>query len=627
MLDLIFLVLFIALPIAIWLISRSLTLLAVGLAFGFGLAGNAVQTAIALGMDWSVRGLQWFAVVVMTVVLLIAVRHRSPARSLRRQFLIVVVPALFIGLFLVAMRLLAPGSPEPLTAVGYLINHPLAEDNAKWLHLTAQLADGRFIEFNGYAGGPLLLVMAMMAALVSVLSTIVFGGVNEVAVATNTVVGTQFLLITLVPFVFAPFAERRIRTAQLPRLRLPAPAVLIAVFTVFLASAVVTSYGHLSLQYVLLILVLWASVFITPVPGRARLLMTLTIATTASVWLPLNVLGLSLLAVSIMWVIRRRDWVGLGLTVLTIVLTWNALISSVLFLLGFASDDGSVSVEESIVSSGPLVDVAQSLFSAPGGVEQIAPLVGALALASVLFALWYIAGGSAFGWRPLMPFAPIVILAGYVVLILMADAVKTGSAPNYGSHKLLFALVIMALAATLPIAVASLGPSQPGMTTVRWMAVGGIVILLSVDTLLPRALSALSPVLWPNVDAAAPRYWAAAEVKPTANQPIASLPIACVVAPPESPQPTGLPLGQEAYSCTRLLLGMSGLEGGAPVLVNWLQTDWLSNTSTWDTYRASIIEGTQTLNDRSVIVMKSDGTVAGLTTLGTLIERNPASSG
>ena len=72
---------------------------------------------------------------------------------------------------------------------------------------------------------------------------------------------------------------------------------------------------------------------------------------------------------------------------------------------------------------------------------------------------------------------------------------------------------------------------------------------------------------------------------------------------------------------------MSGLEGGAPVLVNWLQTDWLSNTSTWDTYRASIMEATQTLNDRSVIVMKSDGTVAGLTTLGTLIERNPASSG
>jgi hypothetical protein len=50
------------------------------------------------------------------------------------------------------MRLAAPGSPTPLSAVGYLVNHPLAEDNAKWLHLGAQLADGRDIVFNGYAG-------------------------------------------------------------------------------------------------------------------------------------------------------------------------------------------------------------------------------------------------------------------------------------------------------------------------------------------------------------------------------------------------------------------------------------------------------------------------------------------
>ena len=53
-------------------------------------------------------------------------------------------------------------------------------------HLTAQLADGRAIEFSGYAGGPLLLVMAVMAALISVLSMALLGGVSEVAVAANT---------------------------------------------------------------------------------------------------------------------------------------------------------------------------------------------------------------------------------------------------------------------------------------------------------------------------------------------------------------------------------------------------------------------------------------------------------
>ena len=213
MVDVLLLIAFLALPIAAWLVSRSLLFVAVWLGLGIGVVGNVVQGTIALGAAWDVRGLQLLLVAVMAAVVVLGWWRRrsgSAGGSVVRQLVTIVVPALVIGVYLLAMRLLAPDNPGPLSAVGYLINHPQAEDNAKWLHLSAQLADGRDIAFSGYAGGPLLLVMAGMAALIAVLSSILLGGVNEVAVAANTVVGTQFLLIALVPFAFAVFAEKKV---------------------------------------------------------------------------------------------------------------------------------------------------------------------------------------------------------------------------------------------------------------------------------------------------------------------------------------------------------------------------------------------------------------------------------
>ena len=229
--------LYMLLPLLAWWISRSATLVVVSTALGIGLAGNLVQTTIALGLDWNVRGLQYLVLAVFVLVLLKATVMNRMGISLggmtgSRQFIVLGIPALAIGAFLILMRLMAPDSPGSLTAVGYLINHPLAEDNAKWLNLTSQLAQGSDISFNGYAGGPLLVVMSAVAALIAVLSTIMLGGVNEVAVATNTLLGTQFLLIALVPFAFAPIAERGFLGGGLAARRVPAAAIWTGMFVV-----------------------------------------------------------------------------------------------------------------------------------------------------------------------------------------------------------------------------------------------------------------------------------------------------------------------------------------------------------------------------------------------------------
>ncbi len=631
MTQFIFVVLFTLLPILAWWISRNATLVVVSIALGFGLAGNLVQTTIAFGVGWTVYGLQLLVLaVLLIIVLMVTWLSRRAVVSLgsrRRQFLVLGVPALMIGVGLIVLRLMAPDSAGALTAVGYLISHPLAEDNAKWLHLTSQLAQGSEIAFNGYAGGPLVLVMSVVASLISVLSVIMLGGVNEVAVATNTLLGTQFLLIAVIPFAFAVFAQGKFKGLKDTKRLVPVGATWTAMFVLVLASAVVTSYGHLSLQFILLVLVLWAGVFLLETPFLLRLSATLLIVTSASVWLPLNLLGFAIIVVALVVVIQRRSAIGALLVIVTAAVSWDAIFSSALYVFGFGgassgAEAGIEGAEAGIegVDAAPTGEIAASthLFEAPGGTEVVAPVLGILAALAVLVVAWvYLRTQGDQSWKTAIPFMPIAAFGTYTLLITIGDAIITGGAPHYGGQKIMFAFVIMALAVTLPLALMLCESS-----VLLGLAIGAVLILLTVDSILPRALSALSPVLWPTVNANAPQYWAGAEVNGNADQPISNSPIACFTLPPASTVPTALPFGQDSYACTRLLIGLNALEGKAGTLQNWLQTDWMSNRTNWDEFYDSLVESTQPLATRLTIVMGDEKRLLGLQPWGLVLSRN-----
>ncbi len=624
MTQFIFVVLFTLLPILAWWISRNATLAVVSIALGFGLAGNLVQTTIAFGMGWTVYGLQLLVLAVLLIIVLMVTWLSSRAvvdlGSRRRQFLVLGVPALMMGVGLIVLRLMAPDSAGALTAVGYLINHPLAEDNAKWLNLTSQLAQGSEIAFNGYAGGPLLLVMSVVASLISVLSVIMLGGVNEVAVATNTLLGTQFLLIAVIPFVFAVFAQGKFKGLKDTNRLVPVAATWTAMFMLVLASAVVTSYGHLSLQFILLVLVLWAGVFLLETSFLLRLSATLVIATSASVWLPLNVLGFAIIVVALVVVIQRRSAIGALLVIVTAAVSWDAIFSSALYVFGFggASSGAEAGIESVAVTLPRGIAASVHLFEAPGGTEVVAPVLGILAALAVLVVAWvYLRKQGDQSWKTAIPFLPIAAFGAYTLLITISDAIITGGAPHYGGQKIMFAFVIMALAVTLPLTLMLFESS-----VLLGLAIGAVLILLTVDSILPRALSALSPVLWPTVNANAPQYWAGAEVNGRADQPISNSPIACFTLPPASTVPTALPFGQDSYACTRLLIGLNALEGKAGTLPNWLQTDWMSNHTNWDEFYDSLVESTQPLATRSVIVMGDEKQLLGLQPWGLVLSRN-----
>jgi hypothetical protein len=639
MIDIAVLLIAIAAPITAWLISRNLTLVVVTLVLGIGLAGNVVQTSIALGMAWNVRGLQAFAVVVLLLVVLGAFLARGrmrPGSSMRTQLIAIVAPAVLVGVFLIVLRLLATDDPGPMAALGFLINHPMAEDNAKWLNLAAQLADGRTIAFNGYAGGPLLLLMSLVAAGMSVLSMILLGGVNEVAVVLNTVVGSELLLIALAPFALAPLAQWRLRGAGGVRLALPpAPLIWSGALVLVTANAALVKFGHLSLQFVLILTVLWATAFLVAAPRRLLLMTTLVIATTASVWLPLNVLGVVLLVVAIVVTARARDWRGLGLVLITLLVTFDSLFSSVLYLLGIevsfgaadAADAGAVvSSGSSLVSieTGDTVASSTLIFQSPGATEIAQPLLTGLALLALIGAAVVVHRiGVA---RGVARFFPALALIVYFVVVSSGDAVMSGSAPNYGSNKFGFAVAVTLAAAYVPIAALVFDTSERRMTAVRWVLAASVLVVLTLDTLLPRALSTLSPKLWVGVDSASPAYWTAAEVKDRPDQPLSSQPVACLFVPPQVAEPTSLPLGQESYSCTRLMLGMTGLEGMDGSLASWLALDWTTQRTHWEEVYPTLLENSVAISDRQVISMDTNGGIAGFTTMREILTRNVPSA-
>jgi hypothetical protein len=168
--------------------------------------------------------------------------------------------------------------------------------------------------------------------------------------------------------------------------------------------------------------------------------------------------------------------------------------------------------------------------------------------------------------------------------------------------------------------------SERRMTAVRWILAASVLVVLTLDTLLPRALSTLSPKLWVGVDSGAPAYWTAAEVKDRPEQPLASSPVACLFVPPQVAVPSSLPLGQESYSCTRLMLGMTGLEGQAGSLVPWLALDWTTQRTHWDEVYPELVAYSTAISERQVISMDTNGGIAGFTTMREILTRNVPSA-
>lgn len=618
--------------VAVVLLSRTPAIGAAIVAAGFGVSGALLQFVGVRGTDFSLRGVQvWLGVTVALLVLVsLLLRSRSDRRiisSSANRWPWIIAGA-SVALF-AASRALAPLAPAPLSSVGYLITRVSAEDNAKWVDASARLVGDLPLDTWANVGGPLVLLLTLAASIIAGFSQLLYGGVNEVAVSAGSPILAQHLLIIAAPFALTPLIGAAAKIRGVKQV-LPTYLYMLGAGILWLSVTVLLSLGHITLQYVLLVLTLWVSAFLRPV-GLVRTLATLSVATLAMVWFPLGPLSLVVIVVGLAVGIRaltseRSRRLGIGLTAsfaVVGVLLFEFLRSSITYSLGISAQE----LPRAGGSAGGISTISfpsLPLFSDPGGTEEITVTLLALTIFGLLGTLYAYSTSQRSLRQILVALSPIGLLAAFASAVAVLDFWAVGDGPGYGALKIAFACLIPVLVSTLPIAVLSTTPPGAAGALVRVGMVGVVVVVLSWDTLLPRAVMQLKPSLWPST--AGSPYWGPAEVRATGNQPLAGNPIGCVYLPQGAEAPSALPWGQTAYSCTRLLSGVAGLGTDAAVLTDWQLTEWLQDRSLWDSYHGYISILQPDVKDRSVILMDEDKNVVGIDSVTYLLDRYPPSA-
>ena len=627
-------ILFLALPIAAWVLKRSLAWVAAALIAGVSIAGVLVSVTNYAGYRWTWTSLELLLVATFVVVLVAAwaTRPRGGERpSIRHQWWAIGLPMVVVGACVVISRLLAAPSSGLFTGVGFFMRRIYAEDNAKWLDFTSRLVQGEQIVQTDPLGGPLQLFLVPVADLLSTVSLIAFGGINEVFVMSNTVIYGQFGLAILAAAALAPVAERAFRSST-GGSHLPLPLIWTGAGIITIASLAASGLGHLTLQFTFLVLGLWVAAFLVRAPSTVTSLASLAMVPLFLVWFPIApvsaVVMIVAVAFAVAMVVRRQrntPWILLGLWGITI----GLVASDLLRVLSFLTDNASVNAGQALGAAGAVAagvganSLNLNFLSSQGGTEEATAISGALAAAGALGAAIFLDRNdpSDSRWRNMWRFGPAIVIAAYAVGLLITGSWWAGDGPNYGADKTTFLATFVIAAATIPLALRLIDVKSARATMPQWVAIGGIGFLLSVDGIAPRAAIYVSPEQWPDVVGEDRGYWWPAEVKSQADQPISSMPIACTFWFDTTKAPTALPDGQPMYACTRLLAGMNGADYEALPLVTWARREWFTNEAAWDPEYPGLSSLAEDLKARNFILLDYNKNVIGLEPMNGFLQR------
>lgn len=597
-------------------------------AAGFGLSGALLQFLAVRGWDvsWRVAQLWLVGTLIGIVAIGLLISRRQMPREHARPW-----PWLLGGgaaLVFMLSRALAPLDPAPLSSVGYLITRIAAEDNAKWVNASARLIGDAPLDTWANVGGPLVLLLTLAGSVIAGASQILYGGVNQVAVAAGAPVMAEHFLVIAAPFALTPLLLGKFLVGGRKR---AIPTSVYVVMSIVLMSiiTVLVAIGHLTFQYVILTLTLWLATFVRSVQGvPLRTLSSLAVATLAMVWFPLAPISVAVIASGLVtgtYLVlhgsaqRRLGVALLGAFGLGAALLFESLFSSLSFSLGLTASSAKFTGGGFGVSA--LTLPTFPLFSDPGGSEELTPTLFALGTFGVLGALFAFASSGVSARGILIRFAPIGLLAAFAGSIAILDFWAVGDGPGYGSLKVSFGTLIPILLVTVPLAILAVTSPDANGRVMRFGILGVILVLLSLDTLLPRAVLQAKPSLWPST--ADSPYWGPAEVRPTGDQPLDRNPVGCVFAPPGAEVPSALPSGQLAYACSRMLSGVAGMSGETAVIVDWELTEWLQNRSLWNDYYVYFTQLPESTRRRTLILMNDDQQVVGLDSLESLLKRYP----
>jgi hypothetical protein len=354
------------------------------------------------------------------------------------------------------------------------------------------------------------------------------GGVNQVFVAANSVVYAEFILAALTPFALAALAEMRVRARQgsAERGYIPAPLIWAGALVLAVGSFAVSGLGHLTFQFVFLVVAFWVGVFLVGTKVRhAYLFASMSIVAVAIVWFPLTPISLVVIVggvVAIVSVIvrdrrlRPATLISAVLWLALIVLTWSSFTSTIRYMT-----DGAISATSTIGGGGggggiqtsvsAMFVPALDLLVSQGGTEVVAPILAILAAISAVLGSMFIMRRkkNASSRSLVISFAPAIMIAAYAIALAVLGTWWAGTGPAYGALKSTFLATIVILAVTAPLALMQIDAKRAGVTLVRLTGIAVIIYLLTVDSLMPRALTYLRTKQWPAL-AAEGSYWAPA---------------------------------------------------------------------------------------------------------------------
>ena len=635
--NVLFLIAFMALPVVAYIRVRSVTWVAIYLTGAFAAAGMVVNFLIDRGHSWTYFELQGVLFLALSFVAVLAfLSTRTAGVPLRNQALAVFVPTILLAAFFLISRLAAAPDSGLFTGVGYFITNVDAEDNAKWLDFSSQLASGLPISQAVSMGGPLQLVIVFVATVMTVVSMVALGGINQVMVLTNSVIYTQALLVIAIPFALAPLAEMKLGRGSSAsglekRKVMPAAAYWVGVVVMAAGSMAAIGYGHLTMQFVFLVIGLWAATFLARSSVlRAGIVTSLSAVIAASVWFPLAPLAVVVLVIYGAWFvirmaragsIRGLDPISVVMWVIVLVGVMQPTLSALLFMADIPVAAGGSAPGGGIRASAlfPRLD----LLASGGGTEIMAAPLGFLTAASTILAAIFVTrlrrGYS--GLKALIAFWPALLLVIYSLGLSLFGTWWAGAGPSYGANKTMFLTSIVLLAVSIPLAIIEVAGKKPRLGVAGIVAVAVVVYVLTIDSLLPRALANVSPNRFPSNISDVKNYWGLAEIRHIPEQPIAATPLGCIRFPQGALVPTGMPNGQTTYSCTRLLVGLSGMDRSAQPIVDLLRREWLTDSSAWTAAWPDLVKMPVEVLDKQVILLDDYDNVVGLETLRSLLDR------
>lgn len=625
---------FVAIPIAAWIIRRSIAWVSAAFLAGGSVAGAVISTTDSWGWRWTWTSLELFTLAVFVVVLIAAWLSR-PDRdsrpSLRPQFMAIGVPMLVVAGGVLISRLLAAPSSGLFTGVGFFMRRIYAEDNSKWLDFTARMVQGDPIVQSDPLGGPLRIFLVTIADLLSAVSYLLLGGLNEVFVMSNTVIYGQYGLAILAAVALAPLAERLFSTDGRDR-SIPPALIWVGVGLLTVASLAASGLGHLTLQFTFVVAGFWVASFLVNAPASVRSMASLAMVPLFLVWFPMAPVSAIVVIAAVVFAVtmlvqRRRStpWILIGLWVVTVAL----VASELLWVLQFLGNNASVGATAAMGAAGGVAAgvganaLNLNLLASQGGTEQATAISAGLAFAGALGAALYLRRESSHGVRrqSWLRYGPMLILVLYAAGLSVSGSWWAGEGPNYGAVKTTYLVTFVIAAISLPLALRLIDPQSVRTTAPQWVAIGGVGFLLAVDGVAPRAAIYASPQQWPSVIGEDRGYWWPAEVKTQAEQPISSLPVACAFWFDSTKAPTVIPDGQPMYACTRILAGMNGADYEALPLVNWARREWFTNEPAWDPEYVGLISLPEDLRQQNFILLDFNKQVIGLEPMNGLLGR------